>query len=149
MKKTSGEVLKMTDVLTSAQPTDTHDWYYPPEELVSRANVPEYDAIYQKSIQDPEAFWAERAEELDWFKKWDKVLDSSDAPFYKWFVGGKINIAYNALDRHMKTWRRNKLALIWEGEPGDSRTFSYYRLWQEVNKFANVLRSMAVKKGDR
>jgi acetyl-CoA synthetase len=135
--------------MTGAQPTDTHDWYYPPEELVKHANVPDYDAVYQKAMKDPAAFWAERAEELDWFKKWDKVLDDSNAPFFKWFVGGKINIAHNALDRHVKTWRRNKLALIWEGEPGDKRTYSYYRLWQEVNQFANVLKSMAVKKGDR
>ena len=65
-------------------------------------------------------FWAERAEELEWYQKWDQVLDDSQAPFYKWFAGGKTNIVHNALDRHMKTWRKNKLALIWEGEPGDS-----------------------------
>src|SRR5579859_2542722 len=139
----------MTDTLTDVQPTDTHDWYYPPEELVSRAHVPDYDAVYQKAIKDPQAFWAERAEELHWFKKWDKVLDDSNPPFYKWFTGGKTNIVDNALDRHVTTWRKNKIALIFEGEPGDTRTFSYYRLWQEVNKFGNVLRSMGVKKGDR
>jgi acetyl-CoA synthetase len=77
------------------------------------------------------------------------VLDDSNAPFYKWFVGGKTNIVHNALDRHVKTWRRNKLALIWEGENGDKETMSYWRLWKQVNKFANVLRSMGVKKGDR
>ncbi|HEX7973068.1 MAG TPA: acetate--CoA ligase, partial [Anaerolineales bacterium] len=103
---------------------------------------------YQRSLDDPEGFWGEQAEELEWFEKWTKVLDDSHAPFYKWFVGGKTNIVYNALDRHQKTWRKNKLALIWEGEPGDTRTFSYYALNREVCKFANVLRSMGVKKGD-
>jgi acetyl-CoA synthetase len=130
-------------------PTNTQDWYYPSEEIKQNAIVPDYDALYAKALKDPQAFWAERAEELHWFKKWDKVLDESNAPFFKWFVGGKTNIVDNALDRHATTWRRNKLALIFEGEPGDVRTFSYYRLWQEVNKFGNVLRSMGVKKGDR
>jgi acetyl-CoA synthetase len=130
-------------------PTNTHDWYYPSEEMVKRAHVPDYEALYAEAQKDPLAFWAKQAEELHWFKKWDKVLDDSKKPFYKWFVGGQTNIAYNALDRHVETWRKNKLALIWEGEPGDTRTYSYYRLWQEVNKFANVLRSMGVQKGDR
>src|SRR5438876_3585051 len=130
-------------------PTNTQDWYYPSEEIKQNAIVPDYDAVYAKALKDPQAFWAERAEELHWFKKWDKVLDESNAPFFKWFVGGKTNIVDNALDRHVTTWRKNKLALIFEGEPGDVRTFSYYRLWQEVNKFGNVLRSMGVKKGDR
>src|ERR1041385_1327484 len=119
----------MVDV---AAPTNTQDWYYPSEEVVKNAIIPDYEAVYKKAQQDPQAFWAEQAEQLHWFKKWDKVLDDS-----------------NALDRHVQTWRKNKLALIFEGEPGDTRTFSYYRLWQEVNKFANVLRSMGVKKGDR
>ena len=82
-------------------------------------------------------------------RRWDQVLDDSNKPFYKWFVGGKTNMALNALDRHVTTWRRNKLALIWEGEDGEKVSLSYWRLWQEVNKFANVLRSMGVKKGDR
>jgi acetyl-CoA synthetase len=127
----------------------TNDWYYPPDEIVNKAHVPDYEAVYNKSLEDTEGFWAERAATLDWYQKWDKVLDSSDAPFYKWFVGGKTNIAMNALDRHVKTWRKNKIALIWEGEPGDQKSYSYWRLWQETNKFANVLRSMGVKKGDR
>src|SRR5215471_11909301 len=136
----------MTDV---AAPVNTQEWYHPSEDIIRNAIVPDYPALYERAMKDIEAFWAEQAETLEWYKKWDKVLDDSNAPFFKWFVGGKINIAHNALDRHVKTWRRNKLALIWEGEPGDSRTYSYYRLWQEVNKFGNVLRSMAVKKGDR
>lgn len=127
----------------------TSEWYYPDDKIVKNANVPDYEAVYQEAEDDIEAFWAKRAEELDWYKKWDRVLDDSNAPFYKWFVGGKTNIVLNALDRHVKTWRRNKLAFIWEGEPGDKVSMSYWRLWQEVNKFANVLRSMGVKKGDR
>jgi acetyl-CoA synthetase len=127
----------------------TSEWYHPTEDVIANANVPDYNEVYQASMDDPDGFWAERAETLEWYKKWDKVLDDSNAPFYKWFVGGKTNIVLNALDRHVKTWRRNKLAFIWEGEPGDKVTMSYWRLWQEVNKFANVLRSMGVKKGDR
>jgi len=125
------------------------EWYYPSDEVVKNAYIQDYDAAYAEAMADPQAFWAKRAETLDWYQKWDKVLDDSHAPFYKWFVGGKTNIVLNALDRHIKTWRKNKLALIWEGEPGDKHTYSYWRLWQEVNKFANVLRSMGVKKGDR
>lgn len=127
----------------------TSEWYYPAEDVVNNANVPDYEAVYDKAIADPESFWAERAETLEWYKKWDKVLDDSNKPFYKWFVGGKTNLVHNALDRHVKTWRKNKIAFIWEGENGDKVSMSYWRLWQEVNKFSNVLRSMGVKKGDR
>ncbi|RMG78383.1 MAG: acetate--CoA ligase [Chloroflexi bacterium] len=127
----------------------TSEWYDPPPHVVEQANVQDYEAVYAEAMADIEAFWAKRAEALEWYEPWDKVLDDSEAPFFKWFVGAKTNIVHNALDRHIKTWRRNKLALIWEGEPGDTVTMSYWRLWQEVNKFANVLRSMGVKKGDR
>jgi acetyl-CoA synthetase len=122
--------------------------YYPAAEVREQATIQEYETLYQRSIEDPQGFWAERAEELEWFEKWERVLDDSNPPFYKWFVGGKVNIIHNALDRHVKTWRKNKLALIWEGEPGDMRTFSYHALHREVCKFANVLRSMGVNKGD-
>ncbi len=125
------------------------EWYYPTDEIVKSAHVSDYDAVYQETMADTEAYWAKRAESLEWYQKWDKVLDSSNAPFYKWFVGGKTNITLNALDRHAKTWRKNKVAIIFEGEKGDKQSLSYWRLWQEVNKFANVLRSMGVKKGDR
>jgi acetyl-CoA synthetase len=132
----------------SFSPT-TNEWYYPSEDILRSARVADYDAEYREAEADIEAFWAKQAENLDWFKTWDQVLDSSNPPFYQWFVGAKTNIAYNALDRHIKTARKNKLALIWEGEPGDKQTYSYYRLWREVNRFANVLKSMGVKKGDR
>ncbi len=122
--------------------------YYPSPEVVERAHIKDYDSLYKRSIEDREGFWAEQAENLEWFKKWDKVLDDSNPPFFKWFVGGKINIVHNAIDRHLKTWRRNKLAIIWEGEPGDVKTYSYHALNREVSKFANVLKSMGVKKGE-
>ncbi len=127
----------------------TSDWYRPSEEVIQNATIKDYEALYREAMADPEAFWAKQAEALDWYKKWDTVLDKSNAPFYQWFVGGKTNVVLNALDRHIKTWRKNKVALIFEGEKGDRKSFTYWRLWQEVNKFANVLRSMGVKKGDR
>ncbi|HEC61582.1 MAG TPA: acetate--CoA ligase [bacterium] len=122
--------------------------YHPSKEVTDGAHVREYESLYKKSIKDPTGFWGERAEELEWFRKWDKVLDDSKAPFFKWFVGGRTNIVHNAIDRHLKTNRKNKLALIWVGEPGDERTFSYFSLNRIVSKFANVLKSMGVKKGD-
>lgn len=128
---------------------NTTEWYYPAEDIVKNAHVPDYEATYAEAVADPLAFWAKRAETLDWYQKWERVLDDSNPPFYKWFVGGKTNIVLNALDRHTKTWRRNKIAIIWEGENGEKITMSYWRLSQEVSKFANVLKSMGVKKGDR
>jgi len=123
--------------------------YYPPSELAALSYVPDYEAVYARAQADPVAFWAERAKELDWYQKWDQVLDDSQAPFFKWFVGAKTNIVHNALDRHVLTWRRNKLAIIWEGEDGSVRTFSYGQLYRKVNRFASVLRNMGVEKGDR
>ncbi|HUI29067.1 MAG TPA: acetate--CoA ligase [Candidatus Acidoferrales bacterium] len=123
--------------------------FYPSEEIVLQANVQNPDAVYREAEDDLEGYWARRASELEWYKKWDKVLDETNKPFYKWFVGGKTNIVLNALDRHVNTWRRNKLALIWEGENGELRTFSYHALNREVCKFATVLKSMGVGKGDR
>jgi len=122
--------------------------YYPSESIVENANVKEYDALYKRSIEDPEGFWAEQAEKLDWYQKWDKVLDDSNKPFFKWFTGAKTNIIHNAIDRHLTTWRRNKLAFIWEGEPGDVRYFSYNALNREVSRLANILKAMGVCKGD-
>ena len=112
-------------------------------------SLDEYKQIHAKAKADPAAFWAELAEkELDWFEKWQQVLDWQP-PFAKWFIGGKINITYNCLDRHLTTWRRNKAALIWEGEPGDSRTLTYAQLHREVCQMANVIKQLGVKKGDR
>ena len=123
------------------------DMYFPSEDIINQANVKEYENLYRYSIENNEQFWAEQAEHLEWYKKWDKVLDDTNKPFYNWFQGGKINIVHNAIDRHLKTATRNKLAIIWEGENGDVRTFSYHALNREVSKFANILKSMGVKKG--
>jgi len=126
---------------------------YPPDELAKNAYVKsmtEYKEIYQKSVDDPEGFWAEKAEQLDWFKKWDKVLvENFKEGQHQWFVGGKLNVSYNCLDRHLKTWRKNKAALIWEGDIGDSHSVTYQELHYHVCKFANVLKKLGVKKGDR
>lgn len=126
--------------------------FHPPAEFSAQAHIKsqeEYDRLYNKAASDPQQFWAELAEqELHWFQKWDKVLDWQP-PFAKWFVGGKINISYNCLDRHLTTWRKNKAALIWEGEPGDSRTLTYAQLHREVCQFANALKQLGVQKGDR
>jgi acetyl-CoA synthetase len=123
--------------------------YHPPSELAALSYVPDYEAVYAHAQADPVAFWAERARELDWYEKWEEVLDDREAPFYKWFVGAKTNIVHNALDRHVKTWRRNKLAIVWEGEDGSVVTYSYGQLYRKVNRFASVLRNMGVEKGDR
>ena len=123
--------------------------YYPSPEIVAQAHVPDYEAVYTQSQADLAAFWAECAEELEWYRKWDQVLDESEAPFFKWFVGAETNIVHNALDRHAQTWRRNKQAFIWEGEDGSVRTYTYGQLYREVCQFASVLKSMGVEKGDR
>lgn len=127
---------------------DSSVLYHPIDSIVKNANINEYDELYKQSIEDREGFWAEQAENLEWYEKWDKVLDDSNKPFFKWFKGAKTNIIHNAIDRHLKTWRRNKIAIIWEGEPGDLRVYSYHALNREVTKFANILKSMGVKRGD-
>jgi acetyl-CoA synthetase len=111
-------------------------------------SLEEYEAMYKRSIEDPDGFWSDQAEKLHWFKKWDKVLEWNE-PFAKWFAGAKTNLSYNCLDRHLSTWRKNKAAIIWEGEPGDSRVLTYQDLHREVCKFANVLKSLNLKAGDR
>ena len=111
------------------------------------ANVTDSD-VYRKALADPEAFWSGFARELEWIKPWDKVLEWK-SPNAKWFVGGKINASANCLDRHARTARRNKAAIIWEGEPGDRRTLTYWDLYRQVSQFANVLKSLGVKRGDR
>ena len=105
-------------------------------------------AIYETAARDPEAFWAGFARELEWIRPWSKVLDWNP-PHARWFVDGQINVSANCLDRHVRTWRRNKAAFIWEGEPGDRRTLTYFDLYRQVCQFANVLTSLGVKKGDR
>ena len=108
----------------------------------------EYEEIYDKAAENTEEFWASVAENLHWFKKWDTILEWNE-PFAKWFVGGTINASYNCLDRHLETWRKNKAAIIWEGEPGETRTLTYQQLHRQVSKFANVLKKTGIKTGDR
>jgi len=107
-----------------------------------------YFELHERSIRDPERFWAEEARKLDWFKTWDKVLEW-DPPFAKWFVGGELNACYQCVDRHVKTWRKSKVAIYWEGEPGDRRVLSYSTLYREVNRCASVLKKMGIRKGDK
>jgi acetyl-CoA synthetase len=121
--------------------------FSPAESFRRRAHVAD-PGIYQRAAADPEAFWSERAAELEWIRPWSRVLDW-DAPHAKWFVGGQLNASVNCLDRHLHGPRRNKAALHWEGEPGERRTLSYFELYRDVCAFANVLKSLGVARGDR
>ncbi|MBN2536894.1 acetate--CoA ligase [candidate division WOR-3 bacterium] len=131
--------------------------FHPPKDLVENSNIKAFmdkhgiadlDALLEKA-QDHDWYWGEQARELEWFKPWDKVLDDSKAPFFKWFTGGKFNIVHNCLDRHMKTDVKDKIAYIYESEPGEVERWTYEQLHKEVNKFANALKKLGVKKGDR
>src|SRR3989441_4400942 len=121
---------------------------YPPSAAFRNKAVVKDDAFRLDAAKDPESFWARMAKELAWLAPWSKVLEWN-LPFAKWFVGGKLNVSANCLDRHLSGARRNKAAIVWEGEPGDRRVLTYHDLWREVNRFANVLRRLGVKKGDR
>lgn len=122
---------------------------YPPSaQTLERARIKSYDEVSRSAAADPEGYWEKEALELEWFEPWTQVLDWQP-PFAQWFLGAKCNIVHNCLDRHLKTWRRNKLALIWESESGQHRTFSYFSLHREVTRFANVLKSLGARKGDR
>src|SRR5260370_24781265 len=105
-------------------------------------------SIYQRAEADPEAFWAEQAKAIDWYKPWDKVLEWN-APLAKWFVGAEVNASYNCVDRHLQTWRRNKGAIVFEGEPGDTRVLTYRDLYREGNRAAAPLNRLGVRKGER
>ena len=135
----------------------------PKSETVEASYIKDYEKLYSESIKNPEAFWEKIAKELSWFKPWDKVLDWK-YPYARWFVGGQTNIVYNALDRHLETPKNdttlvrpsqsgiimeNKLALIWVAQDGTERKFTYKQLNDEVSKFANGLKSLGVKKGDK
>jgi acetyl-CoA synthetase len=125
---------------------------FPPAEEFSRAahvkSMEEYRRLYDRSVKDPEGFWAEQAQALTWSRKWDRVLEWQP-PFAKWFVGGTLNLSENCLDRHVAAGRGGKTAILWEGEPGDTRAVTYAELLAEVKRFANVLRGLGVAKGDR
>ncbi len=121
--------------------------FAPPDAFRDRANVPSED-VYARAERDPEGFWEGFADELEWFTRWTRVLDWQP-PHARWFVGGTLNASVNCVDRHVRGPRRNKAALIWEGEPGDRRTLTYFDLYRQVSQFANVLRSLGVSRGDR
>lgn len=125
--------------------------FRPLPRVMAEATINPHDvqSAHRHAAADSLGFWEEAAEELQWFRKWETVLDNSEAPFYKWFKGARCNIVHNALDRHIETVNKNRLALIWEGEPGDTRKLTYFELYREVNRFANVLRDMGIGKGDR
>jgi len=125
--------------------------YYPPKRVLEKAYLSkeEFDRLYEKSIKEPENFWSQMAEkEIEWFRKWDKVFEWN-YPYYKWFIGGKLNITHNCLDRHVKNGRRNKVAYIWTDEDGNEKKYTYGELLELVNKIANGLKELGVKKGDR
>jgi acetyl-CoA synthetase len=135
----------------SDKPKAAEPIHFPSKEFSSKARIPSmsaYKKLYKESIDKPDKFWAREAKELDWRKKWDKVLDWK-APFAKWFTGGKLNVCENCVDRHAKGPRANKAAIIWEGEPGDKRVITYAQLHRDVCRFANVLEQHGVKAGDR
>ena len=138
----------MTEVSSTIDALLHENREFPPPPDFAREAVANDPGIYDRAAKDPEAFWAGMAKELHWFKSWDKVLQW-DPPFAQWFVGGKLNVSYNCLDRHLDGPRRNKAALIWEGEPGDWKVYTYWDLHREVCRFANALKSLGVEKGDR
>ena len=121
---------------------------YPPSKDFRAGANWNSETIYQRARQDPEAFWVEMAQGIDWFKPWTRVVDWN-LPSAKWFVNAELNISYNCVDRHLQTWRKNKAAIIWEGEPGDQRVLTYQELYREVNRCADTLRRLGIKKGDR
>lgn len=125
--------------------------FRPLPQVVAGAEVNPQDVsrARARAAADPDGYWEEAAEELEWFRRWDAVHDGSNAPFHRWFTGARCNIVHNALDRHIETGTKNRLALIWEGESGDTRSFTYYQLYREVNRLANALRGLGVGKGDR
>jgi len=137
-----------TDVQASMDDLLHEDRHFPPAPaFTAQANAKD-PAIYRQAAADPEAFWAAEASELHWFQKWNKVMEGG-FPHAKWFTGGRLNISYNCLDAHLAGPRRNKAAIIWEGEPGDRRTYTYHQLHREVCRFANSLKSLGVQRGDR
>ena len=143
----------------SAHEGNQQEFYYPPQALAENSNIMAYarekgfanvDELYDWSIQNREQFWGEMAMRFcDWYQPWQEVLDESEKPFFKWFTGGKINVVHNAIDRHAIGANRDKVAIIWESEQGETKTYTYAQLAEEVNRFANVLKAQGVVKGDR
>ena len=124
------------------------DRSFPPSEAWKRDAIVTDAGVYARAAADPEAFWAAFARELEWSTPWTRVLEWQ-SPHAKWFVGGRLNASVNCVDRHVRGPRRNKAASVWEGEPGDRRTLTYWDLYRQVNAFASVLKSLGVARGDR
>jgi len=139
----ANEIVKDTTVLLTEKRL-----FEPSAEVIEKANVKNWNAEREKA-KDLEAYWGEKAENFHWFQKWDKVLDESEKPFYKWFTNGKTNITYNAVDRWINTGKRNQIAILYVNERGDEKKITYYELYKEVNKLANGLKQLGIKKGDR
>ncbi|MBU4535754.1 MAG: acetate--CoA ligase [Euryarchaeota archaeon] len=135
-------MLKATSVLL-----DERRIFKPNYELVEEAHIKNWEAELEKG-KDLEKYWAEKSEQFEWFKPWDKVLDESNKPFYKWFVNGKINLAYNAVDRWISTDKRNQVAILYVNERGEEKKLTYFELYREVNKMANALKNLGIKKGE-
>src|SRR5579859_5342620 len=131
---------------------DQNKVFPPPKDFSQHAHIKslaEYEHLYEAAAKDPEKFWAEQAERLHWAARWNKVLDWSNPPFAKWFLSGKLNVAENCVDRHLSGARRNKAAIIWEGEDFQQQIVTYQELHRRVSKFANALKKLALKTGDR
>src|SRR6056297_3011937 len=126
---------------------EEQDSFEPPEEFVEQANVSD-EAIYEEFEENWPQSWERAADLLDWEREWDEVLDDEDAPFYEWFVNGELNAAYNCVDRHVENGRKNQAAIKWEGELGETRTYTYQDLYREVNEFAAALRDLGVEEDD-
>jgi len=142
----SGEMMVVSSATIDSLLKEKEE-YPPPKSFRKDAWVRDRKVL-RDAAADPERYWSDRAKELVWIKKWSKVLQWN-APFAKWFVGGQINVSQNCLDRHLDSPRRNKAAIVWEGEPGDRRVLTYQMVWRDVNRFANVLKGLGVKRGDR
>ncbi|MER6993381.1 AMP-binding protein, partial [Saccharopolyspora hirsuta] len=141
MSQPDGQNNELSNLLTESRT------FPPSAEFAAQANATA--ALYDQADADREAFWAEQAGELHWERKWDRVLDWSGAPFAKWFVGGRLNVAYNCVDRHVEAGNGDRVAIHWEGEPGDSRTITYAELQREVSRTANALAALGIGAGDR
>ncbi|HEV3315954.1 MAG TPA: acetate--CoA ligase, partial [Candidatus Angelobacter sp.] len=131
---------------------EQHEIIAPPAEFSKSASIKtiqQYEEMYKQAQQNPEQFWGEQAKAVHWFTPWSKVLDWSNPPFSKWFVGARTNVAYNCLDRHLTSWRRNKAAIIWEGENFEQRILTYQELYRKVCKFANALKELGLKTGSK
>jgi acetyl-CoA synthetase len=143
------QTIKTTGENSSAAQPMEGEVFWPSQDVVRQANVPDWEAVAKRASEDLAGFWEEQARELEWYSPWSSVLDESQKPFYKWFTGARVNIIHNCLDRYQNNATRNRTALIWEGENGDTREFSYATLHREVSRFANVLKKLGVVRGDR